>query len=277
MAPTGVNRRLLLGGAGSLLALPACAQSEAVFRALESKGMRIGVAALDTGNGRSFLQRADERFLMCSTFKLSLAAAVLRRVERGEERLGRLVAYTAADLLSVSPVTSVNVERGLTIDALCAAVIHVSDNTAANLLLESIGGPAALNTLFRDAGDTVTHLDRMELMLNVRDGDKDTTTPRAMLGTMQALLLGSLLGPTSRARLLRWMGEVTTGLALLRAGLPRDWRVGDKTGRNQAGAINDLAIAYPPDRAPILIAAYTEGATDGTLAEIGRLAATALA
>jgi beta-lactamase class A len=275
MAPIAVDRRTLLTGAALLLPFPAAAQSE--LSVLEGDGSRIGVAALDTGSGRTLRHRAGERFLMCSTFKLALAAAILRRAERGEERLDRLVRYTEADLLPVSFVTAPNVATGLTVAALCAAIIHVSDNTAANLLLHSMGGPTALTAFLRETGDGVTRLDRMETSLNIRNGDKDTTTPQAMLATMRSLLLGDVLQPASRARLIGWMEEVTTGGTLLRAGFPAAWRIGDKTGRGAGGEINDLAIVRPPGRAPILVCAYTEGGSDQTLAAIGRQVAKAFA
>jgi beta-lactamase class A len=272
MAPTAVDRRIVLTGAALFLPAAAGAQPSAL-RALEANGSRIGVAALDTGSGRTLVYRADERFLMCSTFKLSLAAAILQRVEHGQERLDRLVRYTKADLLPVSFVTAPSLATGLTIEALCAAIIHVSDNTAANLLLRSMGGPAALTAFLHENGDAVTHLDRVETALNVRDGDRDTTTPQAMLATMRALLLGDALRPASRAKLIGWMDEVTTGGTLLRAGFPSGWRIGDKTGRGAGGEINDLAIIRPPGRAPILVCAYTERATDAVLAGIGRAVA----
>ena len=270
-----VRRRCVLGAAGLLLPFPAW--SQAPFAAPETGGVRIGVAALDTATGRMLLHRAAGRFLMCSAFKLVLAAAILRRVERGEERLGRLVHYTQADLLPVSFVTAPNVGTGLTVEALCAAIIHVSDNTAANLLLKSMGGPAGLTRFLRESGDAISHLDRTETDLNIRDGDKDTTTPRAMLATMRALLLGNVLQPASRQRLIGWMDEVTTGASLLRAGFPAGWRIGDKTGRGAGGEINDLAIVRPPGRAPILGCAYSEHTSDSTLADIGRQVAAAFA
>lgn len=271
----GIDRRTLL--AGATLLLPSAAMAQPRFAAWEGRGIRIGVAALDTGNGHTLFYRPDERFLMCSTFKLVLAAAILRRIERKEERLDRLVHYTKADLLPVSFVTTPNVATGLSVEALCAAIIHVSDNTAANLLLRSMGGPAALTAFLRETGDATTHMDRREPDLNVRNGEKDTTTPRAMLATMRALLLGNALQPASRERLIRWMEEVTTGSTLLRAGFPGGWRIGDKTGRGQGGEINDLAIVRPPGRAPLLVCAYTTGAADKTLAEIGRTVSAAFA
>lgn len=274
MGLIGVDRRVLLTGA-LLLPLPALAQAAGIA-ALERAGTRLGVAALDTGNGRTLLHRADERFLMCSTFKLALAAAILRRVEHGAERLDRVVSYGADILLPVSPRTSEHVATGMTVEALCAAIIHVSDNAAANLLLASMGGPAAFTAFLRTSGDKITRLDRTEPSLNLADGEKDTTTPRAMMNTVRALLFGPVLESISRERLIRWMEEVTTGTTLLRAGLPNSWRAGDKTGRSQSGAINDIAITYPPGRAPIVICAYTEGGNDATLAEIGRAVSIAM-
>ncbi len=273
MSSTKVDRRSVMGCAALLVPRPALAQSS--VSSLEHPGSRIGVAGLDTGNGRTVFYRADERFLLCSTFKVALAAAVLHRVEHGEESLNRIVHYGQKDLLPVSPVTSTNPSNGLSVEALCAAIIHVSDNTAANLLLQSIGGTSAMNAFLLAVGDTVTRLDRNEPSLNVPDGEKDTTTPRAMLKTLQALLLGPALQPSSRGKLIRWMEEVATGTALLRSGLPSGWRAGDKTGRSQSGSINDVAIAYPPNRPPILICAYTEGASDRTLAEASRAVAAA--
>jgi beta-lactamase class A len=275
MAPIAANRRAVLAGIASLLPLTAQGQVSALA-ALEQPGVRLGVAALDTGSGRMLLHRADERFMMCSTFKLTLAAAILRQVERGEERLNRVIHYTQADLLAVSPVTMANVAKGLSVEALCAAVIHVSDNTAANLLLERLGGPSQITAFFRAIGDSTSRLDRNELSLNTKEGEKDTTTPRAMLMNLRALLLGDVLDVDSRKKLTGWMKEVTTGLSLLRAGLPPEWQIGDKTGRNVAGAINDIAIAWPPGRAPVLICAYTEGANDRAVADIGRAVVKAL-
>jgi beta-lactamase class A len=158
-------------------------------------GGRLGVAALDTGSGRRIEHRATERFAMCSTFKLPLAAAVLRRVDDGKEKLDRVISYSAADLLEHAPTARENLAKGgMTLEALCDGAIRYSDNTAANLLLTAIGGPAAMTRYFASLGDKVSRLNRMEPELNdVRGGDeRDTTSPAAMLGTLQALLLGDV-------------------------------------------------------------------------------------
>jgi len=223
-----------------------------------SVGGRVGVFALDTANGRTVAHRADERFAMCSTFKWTLAAAVFARIDRGEGTLEERIAFGPADLMEVAPVGREHVsEGGMTVEALAHAAVTVSDNTAANLLLARVGGPEALTAFFRQQGDTVTRLDRNEPSLNSNDpGDvRDTTSPRAMVGLMRAVLLGGALKTASRERLLALLQACETGKRRLRAGLPADWVVGDKTGTGNF-AFNDVAIAIPPRRAPILMAVY---------------------
>ena len=203
--------------------------------------------------------------MLCSTFKLVLAASVLAKVDAGGEKLDRLVRYERGDLLEASPLTTANVATGMTVSALCEAAVTVSDNTAANQLLASVGGPAAVTAFLRKLGDESTRLDRNEPALNIPDGDKDTTTPSAMLGDLKMILLGDVLASASRTRLLGWLAASTTGKARLRAGLPAGWQVGDKTGSGDT-TLGDLAIATPPGRKPILITSYVAGGK-GTLAD----------
>lgn len=276
-----LSRRLLLGGAG--LSLFGCAPTarrsrtppvakssadvEASLAALErSVGGRLGVAALDTASGRRVDYRADERFPMCSTFKLPLVAAVLQRVDAGQEQLARHVSYGQEAVLEYAPTTSLHVGDGLSVEQLCEASLVVSDNTAANLLLETLGGPAGLTRFFRSIGDATSRLDRNEPMLNAAlEGDeRDTTTPSAMRASMNELLLGSTLSAASRERLQGWLVACTTGGKRLRAGLPPDFRAGDKTGTGNNGATNDLAIAWPKAKPPLLIAAYSVGSSAST-------------
>ena len=257
--------------------------AEARLAALEARaGGRLGVAALDTGSGQRLAHRAGERFPLCSTFKVLLAGAVLAQVDAGRERLDRRIPYGKADLLAWAPVTRARVaEGGMAVGDLCAAAVEASDNTAANLLLAALGGPSAVTAFARSLGDPTTRLDRTEPALNeARPGDpRDTTTPEAMVGSLQALLLGQALAPGSRVRLEGWMTACTTGGARLRAGLPKDWGVGDKTGSGARGTVNDVAILRPPGRPPILVAAYFTGSTasgkdrDAVLAEVGRIVA----
>ena len=266
------TRRWVLA-AGAALPLAAYASDSDPFAELEARtGGRIGVAVLDTANGRRLAWRGGERFTMCSTFKFLAVAAVLKRIDAGLETGDRLVRYTQADILEYAPITKQHVAEGMTVSALCAAAISYSDNTAANLLLHSCGGPAGVTLFARQLGDPKTRLDRFEPQLNVPDGDKDTTTPDAMLRNLQAILLGNTLSEGSRKQLADLMIGNTTGAPMLRAGLPANWTIGDKTGHG-SGAVNDIAIASPPGRAPILISIYTRGGGDAVIAEIGRIIA----
>lgn len=260
-------------------------RSDAAVRlaALERRhGGRLGVAMLDTGSGRRVIHRGDERFLLCSTFKALLVAAVLARVDRGEERLDRRVVFGPGAVLSYAPVTSRHAGGpGMRVDALCEAAITVSDNTAANLLLASLGGPAAVTRFVRGLGDPVTRLDRIEPALNLGSpGDRrDTTTPNAMLDTLRTLLLGNALEQSSRQRLAGWMRACSTGAAQLRAGIPAGWVVGDKTGSGRHGETNDVAVVWPPHRKPLLVTAYyADSPADldtrkAVLAEVGNISA----
>jgi beta-lactamase class A len=273
--------------------LAACARSVAPtadakpvndpFGELEaSLGGRVGVFGLDTASGRALAHRADERFAMCSTFKWALAAAVLERVDREELRLDAEVRFDAGDLLDYAPLTTEHVGSGsMTIQELAEAIVTISDNTAANLLLPKVGGPAGLTAFFRTLGDSVTRLDRNEPMLNTNHpGDpRDTTSPRAMVGAMQRVLSGGRLSARSRTLLTRWMLGCKTGRDRLRAGLPKAWTVGAKTGTGRNGAANDVAVAWPPARRPIFVAAYLSDSKQpperlsAAHAEIGRIVA----
>jgi beta-lactamase class A len=256
--------------------------AKAKLAALEHQhGGRLGVAILDTGNGQRVGYREHERFLLCSTFKMLLAAAVLARVDQGHEQLDRRLVFGKDAVLEYAPVTSKHVGApGMRIGELCQAAIALSDNTAANVLLAHLGGPAAVTDYVRQLGDPVTRLDRTEPELNrpSADGLLDTTTPDAMLGDLQTLTLGTALADASRKQLIEWLCETTTGMHLLRAGVPGDWRVGEKTGSGDTQR-NDVAIMWPPQRKPVLVAAYYEnkGASDDqravVLAEVGRVVA----
>lgn len=297
------RRQILLGALGALAAAcdpvppappaspaspasPAEAGSAAAITAITAiearVGGRVGVFALDTATGREIAYRADDRFAMCSTFKWALAAAALARVDHGQIALGDRVPYGAGDLLEYAPVTRAHIGDGaMSVEDLLRAALTVSDNTAANLLLGKIGGPAGFTAFVRAQGDGVTRLDRDEPTLNSNDpGDpRDTTSPRAMVGLMRRVLLGDSLSPAGRERLLGWMRACETGKKRLRAGLPPEWVVGDKTGSGRHSTVNDVAVAVPPGRAPILIASYmSEGPSglpvlEAAHAEVGRVVA----
>jgi beta-lactamase class A len=250
-----------------LAASAASAENDPANRlaAIEARiGGRIGVAAVDTSNDKHLDYRAEERFPMCSTFKFLAAAAVLKRVDEKKERLERFVPYNAKDILEYAPVTKEHLnEGGMTLGALCEAAIEQSDNTAGNLLLNAIGGPAGLTNFVRALGDPVTRLDRIEPELNsaIPGDERDTTTPAAISSDMQRLLLGDALSEASRRKLDDWLQRNETGGSMIRAGVPKTWSVGDKTGRGANGATNDIAIMRPPSRAPILLAIYSVGST----------------
>jgi beta-lactamase class A len=245
-------------------------------------GGRLGVHALDTGDGARLSLDEDGRFAMTSTFKWMLAGAVLARVDAGRLDLEARVPVTADDLQDYAPVVRARIGEGaLSLVDLCAAAVEVSDNAAANLLLRLVDGPEGLTRFLRELGDRVTRLDRMEPELNANaPGDvRDTTSPRAAVDTLQKLALGDVLAARSRARLVAWLVGSRTGARRLRAGLPRGWQVGDKTGTGENGAVNDVAIVWPPKRAPILVAVYTSGSSlpltelEAAHAEVGRVVA----
>ena len=248
-------------------------------------GGRIGVSAIDTGSGRRLRHRPGERFAMCSTFKLPATAAILAQVDAGRERLDRPILVDKADVVGWAPVTEKHIGETLPLATLCEAAMTLSDNGAANLILNLLGGPNGVTRYARALGDPVTRLDRREPELNrVGPGDpRDTTTPDAMVADLRKLALQAALSPASRQRLVGWLVANRTGDECLRAGLPKDWRVGDKTGTGPAGgAVNDVAILWPPGRAPVLVAAYTDGGRGDTaerrrtLAQIGRIVAAGL-
>jgi beta-lactamase class A len=270
--PFASTRRAFLAGLTATLApLPSLAapsadalkSAAAEIAAIEAReGGRLGVAAIDSGSGLTLTHRADERFPMCSTFKLLAAAAVLARVDAGSERLDRKVPYGPGDLLEYAPVTKAHVGDGaMTLADLCAAALNWSDNTAANLLLQAIGRPEGYTGFVRGLGDSVTGLDRNEPTLNtaIAGDERDTTTPLAMARDVETVLLGKALSEASRRQLAEWLIGDKVGDKRLRAGLPASWRVGDKTGSGDIGTANVIGILWPPGRAPILAALYFTG------------------
>lgn len=251
---------------------------EAARQAETRLDARVGLAAHDTGSGTSWLYNAEQRFPMASTFKVLACAALLARHDAGEEDRHRLVPIHLADLVTYSPVTERWVDRDATLDALCAATMRTSDNTAANKVLEALGGPQAVTAFMRSMGDEVTRLDRWEPDLNeATPGDlRDTTSPGAMAQTLQKVLLGDVLSPSSRQTLTGWLVHNEVGDPLLRASLPNDWRIGDRTGAAEHGTRGIVAIIWPPERVPVVAAIYitqTEASMEernAAIAAIGR-------
>ncbi|AXQ58743.1 class A beta-lactamase [Streptomyces koyangensis] len=283
--PSGPTRRVLLT-AVALLPLTGCSDSRdasaalaspppahpsasppaspkpielAALRTLERKyDARLGVYALDTGTGKTIGHRADERFAFCSTFKTLAVAALLDRNPPGH--LDERVTYTRGDINSISPVTRENVDKGMTVGQLCDAAIRYSDGTAANLLLRDLGGPERLTDYLRELGDTVSRLDHYEPELHqVRPGDPaDTTTPRAIAADYRTVILGDTLARDQRALLTDLLERNKTGGNRIRAGVPKGWRVADKTGTGQYGRANDIAIVWPPASGPLVLAIMSE-------------------
>lgn len=285
-----MRRREFVAGAAAAVLLPTWLEAlgSAAFAApadplaaiASEAGGRLGVSVLDTGTGRRLWLDPLARYPLCSTFKVPLAAAILARADRGELDLQRPIRFTQGDLLDYAPVVRENLPRGqMTLAELCAAAVEWSDNAAANLLLPQLGGPSGLTRFLRSAGDTITRLDRVEPELNdYKPGElRDTTTPMAMTTLLAALLTGDVLEPASRKQLADWMIGCRTGDKRLRAGLPKNWRVGDKTGTSGNGQANDIAIAWPPNRKPILIACYLDAPgivpekADQAIASVGSL------
>jgi beta-lactamase class A len=285
---------IAVGLGALLLGAPALAASGAAdwqeqFAAIEARaGGALGAFVLDTGSGKSLGWRADEHFAMCSSFKLSLAALVYSLADGGTLSLDEPMAIARADVMENSPITDPHVGRTMMIGELAHAAQLFSDNTAANLLLKRVGGPARLTAFWRSLGDDVSRLDHFEPELNhVPAGAvADTTTPRAMAHTLAKMLLGDVLKPATRERLLAGMAETRTGLDRIRAGLPQGWWAGDKTGTGYShdypGQAVDLAITRPPARAPLIITGFVRSppprddvdpAALVALADVGRLAA----
>ncbi len=262
--PLFSRRELLLLAGATVLAVPAQAANAArELKAIHKRiGGRLGVQVLDSQSGKRFGLDENSRYAMASTFKLPLVAALLWQMDRGAFGPERPLAIPQKDVLPNSPAVEAKLASGgsaMTVRELCAAVIVQSDNTAANVLLAGIGGPAALTDFFRKSvGDDVTRFDRIEpgLNSNVPGDPRDTTTPRAMVDSLLRIFTQDVLSLPSRAMLIDWMIGARTGLERVRAGIPKSWQVGDKTGTGHNGAVNNLVVAYPPGRRPIFIAVY---------------------
>ncbi|MGA4879668.1 class A beta-lactamase [Streptomyces lydicamycinicus] len=270
-------RRLVIGAlaALSLVPLTACGSPAAsspttkaahagatpkssaqAFKELERKfDARLGVYAINTGTGREITYHQDERFAHASTFKALAAGAVLQKYSL--PGMDKVITYSRDDLVSNSPITEKHVDTGMTLRALCDAAVRYSDNTAANLLLDSIGGPKGLDAVLEKLGDHTTRMVRHEPELNdwAPNDTRDTTTPRAFAKDLRTFVLGDTLPRRERAQLTKWLQTNTTGAKLIKAGMPKTWLVGDKTGAGSTyGTRNDIAVVWPPHAAPIVVA-----------------------
>ncbi|WP_067864976.1 class A beta-lactamase [Nocardia shimofusensis] len=250
------------------------------FADLEStSGARLGVFAVDTGTGRVVTHREHERFPMASTFKALACGALLRDHPLSSGYFDQVIHYAAGELVEYSPVTERHVESGMTVAQLCDAAITVSDNTAGNQLLKLLGGPAGFTAFLRSLGDDTSRLDRWETELNsaIPGDERDSTTPAALAADYRALVVGDTLAEPERARLTSWLVANTTGDARIRAGLPADWTVGDKTGSPAYGSALDVAVAWPQGRAPIVIAVLSTKSEPDAEADNALVAAAARA
>lgn len=250
-----------------------------VIHVEEQLSARVGVALYDLETNEHILYHGEDLFPLSSTFKPLACAALLRQVDLGLDSMQRRVIFEQDTLVSYSPITETRVgSNGMTLAELCEATITVSDNTAGNLILEAIGGPQGLTQFLKSIGDSTTRLDRWETELNESlPGDvRDTTSPDAMASTMQSLLFGNVLSPSSKDQLDTWLRADTVGDALLRAGIPKHWSIGDKTGAGGFGSRSIVAVMWPPDRKPIIAAIYmteTDASFDernGAIASIGK-------
>ncbi len=298
------RRNLILGSAASALAaavLPACVPIDtsrpgrlaAKLRIIEAaSGGALGVSVRHIGTGQTLEYRADQLFAHCSSFKMSLAAMVMKMGQDGQIDPSQRVRWTQSDLMAVSPFTTSRLDQGATMLELAEFTQKYSDNAAANILLGRLGGPAALTRFWRSIGDETSRLDRTEPSLNnVPPGEvRDTTTPHAMAMTVEKILFGDVLSAQNRALLQQWMVDTPTGARRVRAGLPESWRAGDKTGTSIVPTIGgiyvDIGFASPAgvadQRQALTFATYfrtirpqtdMDPASEDVLAQVGRVIA----
>ncbi|MEO1145459.1 MAG: class A beta-lactamase [Cyanobacteria bacterium J06638_22] len=258
---------------------------ETISQIEERLDARVGVAVYDKETGQSWEYHADDRFAMASTFKTLACATMLSRVDAGQEQLDRVIPFDERDLVTYSPVTETRVDsEGMSLFELCQATLSLSDNTAANLILEAVDGPQGVTEFLRSIGDDITQLDRWEPEVNeaIPGDERDTTTPNAMAMTIEKLVLGDVLSPESRQQLEDWLRGNEVGDALLRAGVPEDWQVADRTGAGDNGLRANVAVIWPPEREPVIATVYiaeTNASFDdrnAAIAEIGTAIAEAV-
>ena len=244
------------------LSLPANAADslvDAVKSAENELGARIGLAVHDLETEQRWEYRSDERFALSSTFKTLACANVLHNVDIGQEKIDRVVRFSKSNLVTYSPVTEKHVgKKGMSLGELCQATLSTSDNSAANFILQAIGGPKSLTQFLRSIGDDITRLDRWETELNeaTPKDKRDTTTPIAMITTLEKLVVGETLSTESRQQLQSWLKGNEVGDALFRKGVPSDWIVADRTGAGGYGSRAITAVMWPPGRKPVIAALY---------------------
>ena len=235
---------------------------EDAIRGIEQDlGARVGFFMHDRHTGREIVHSADDRFPLNSTFKLLACGALLSKVEAGTADLSKTILLEKLEIVTYSPAIERAIRAGqiqVSLEQACRMVLSVSDNTAANIVLSEVGGPAGLTDFLRSIGDEVTRLDRWEPELNeATPGDpRDTTTPRAMAGLVENLILGDVLSADSRTTLREWLAAHSVAEALFRSPLPNSWTIHDRTGAGGYGSRSIVAVLYPPGREPIIAALY---------------------
>jgi beta-lactamase class A len=252
--------------------IPTTASIQKKFAELEATSDgRLGVSAINTANNARIQYRAEERFPLCSTSKVMVVAAILKQSEENESLLQKRITYRKKEVekSGYTPITQQHLSNGMSVNELCQAAIEYSDNMAMNLLMKTLGGPVAVTTYARSIDDHTFQLDQWEPELNTApNNNRDTTTPNAMAKSLKQLTLGDVLAPSQQEQLKTWLKNNTTGNARIRAGVPKGWIVGDKTGTGDYGTSNDIAIIWPPNCSPIILAIYfTQNKKGATLRE----------
>ncbi|MEX3024680.1 class A beta-lactamase [Proteus sp. STS61-E] len=219
---------------------------------------RLGVALINTKDNSQITYRGEERFAMASTSKVMAVAAVLKASEKQAGLLDKNITIKKSDLVAYSPITEKHLTTGMTLAELSAATLQYSDNTAMNKILDYLGGPAKVTQFARSINDVTYRLDRKEPELNtaIHGDPRDTTSPIAMAKSLQALTLGDALGQSQRQQLVTWLKGNTTGDNSIKAGLPKHWVVGDKTGSGDYGTTNDIAVIWPENHTPLILVVY---------------------
>jgi beta-lactamase class A len=224
----------------------------------ETLSARIGVAVLNVETGALWSFRGDERFPLTSTFKSIACAKLLYDVDQKRTELKNTVAVNRDDLVTYSPVLEAYVEKEIALGDACQATMLTSDNTAANIVIESVGGTESITSFLRDIGDVNTRLDRVEPGLNeaLPNDPRDTTTPISMTNTLNELVFGTVLSQDSRVQLIDWMkrNEVTGNL--LRSALPAGWEIGDRSGAGGFGARSITAVVWRDKQSPLIVSIY---------------------
>ena len=253
---------VLLAATGCSLSAHAAFDQQTLQKKIEmlenKSGGKLGLTIVDTSDGTTYSWRGDEKFPLCSTSKVMVVAAILKKSESDTNLLAKKITINKSDMVNYNPITSKYIDSSMTITELSKAALQYSDNAAMNKLLSYLGGPRYATQFARTIGDKAYRLDRNEPGLNTAiPGDsRDTTTPSAMADTLNKLILGTALKKEQKAKLTEWMKGNTTGLNSIKAGLPAEWTVADKTGSGDYGTTNDIAVIWPKNHAPVILTTY---------------------